>query len=102
MITMIGVRGSLTTAFKDLLEPIDHPASSALCGPELLVRQDAHRLERACERAGIKDLDIHALRGRAGMDTRETCSLEAANDPLDHKSIRMPEAFVNGKARPSR
>lgn len=61
---------------------------------------------RACERAGIEDLHIHDLRGRAGMDAREGDGLEAARDLLGHKSIRMTEHYVDGKAprkaRPAR
>jgi integrase len=61
---------------------------------------------RACERAGIKDLNIHDLRGRAGMDARDAGSLESAKELLGHKSIRMTEAYVDGKAprkaKPSR
>lgn len=61
---------------------------------------------RACERAGIEDLHIHDLRGRAGMDARDGGDMEAAKALLGHKSIRMTEHYVDGKAprkaRPSR
>lgn len=54
--------------------------------------------DRACERAGIEDLHIHDLRGRAGMDKRDRHGLEAARDLLGHKSIKMTEHYVDGKA----
>ncbi len=61
---------------------------------------------RACERAGIEDLNIHDLRGRAGMDARDADGLESAKDLLGHRSIKMTEQYVDGKAprkaRPAR
>jgi len=61
---------------------------------------------RACVRAGIEDLNIHDLRGRAGMDARDGGGLEAAKDLLGHKSVKMTELYVDGKAprvaKPSR
>ena len=61
---------------------------------------------RACERAGIEDMNIHDLRGRAGMDARDANGLESAKDLLGHKSIKMTEQYVDGKAprkaKPSR
>ncbi len=53
---------------------------------------------RACERAQIEDLHIHDLRGRAGMDQRDAAGLESARDLLGHKSIKMTEHYVDGKA----
>lgn len=62
--------------------------------------------DRACARAGIEDLHIHDLRGRAGMDSRDADGLEAAKDLLGHRSIKMTESYVDGKAprkaRPAR
>ncbi len=61
---------------------------------------------RACARAGIVDLHIHDLRGRAGMDQRDALGLESAKALLGHRSIRMTEVYVDGKAarkvRPAR
>jgi integrase len=53
---------------------------------------------RACERAGIEDVNIHDLRGRAGMDKRDAAGLEAAKDLLGHRSIKTTEHYVDGKA----
>lgn len=61
---------------------------------------------RACARAGIEDLNIHDLRGRAGMDQRDASGLESAKDLLGHRSIKTTEHYVDGKAprkvRPAR
>jgi integrase len=53
---------------------------------------------RACARAGIEDLNIHDLRGRAGMDKRDLSGLESAKDLLGHRSIKTTEHYVDGKA----
>ena len=53
---------------------------------------------RACARAGIDDLNIHDLRGRAGMDKRDADGLEGAKDLLGHRSIKTTEHYVDGKA----
>lgn len=53
---------------------------------------------RACARAGLDDLNIHDLRGRAGMDKRDADGLEGAKDLLGHRSIRTTEHYVDGKA----
>jgi integrase len=53
---------------------------------------------RACQRAGIEDLNIHDLRGRAGMDKRESSNLEGAKDLLGHRSVKTTEHYVDGKA----
>jgi integrase len=62
--------------------------------------------DRACERAGVEDLNIHDLRGRAGMDSKDAHGLESAKDLLGHKSIKMTEHYVDGKgprkAKPAR
>jgi len=61
---------------------------------------------RACVRAGIDDMNIHDLRGRAGMDAKDGGGLESAKALLGHKSIKMTELYVDGKAprvaKPSR
>lgn len=61
---------------------------------------------RACERAEIHDLNIHDLRGRAGMDARAAGGLESAKELLGHTSVKMTEHYVDGKAprraKPSR
>lgn len=53
---------------------------------------------RACDRAGLEDLNIHDLRGRAGMDKRDADGLEAAKALLGHRNIGMTEHYVDGKA----
>lgn len=53
---------------------------------------------RACARAGVEDLNIHDLRGRAGMDKRDADGLEGAKDLLGHRSIKTTEWYVDGKA----
>lgn len=53
---------------------------------------------RACERAGIEDVNIHDLRGRAGMDKRDADGLEGAKNLLGHKSLKMTEHYIDGKA----
>ena len=62
--------------------------------------------DRACVRAGIDDLHIHDLRGRAGMDKRDADGLEAAKELLGHKTMRQTSDYVDGKAprkvRPSK
>lgn len=62
--------------------------------------------QRACVRAGIEDMNIHDLRGRAGMDATAGGGLESAKALLGHKSIKMTEVYVDGKApkmaKPSR
>lgn len=53
---------------------------------------------RACARAELEDLNIHDLRGRAGMDKRDADGLESAKDLLGHRSIKTTEHYVDGKA----
>jgi len=61
---------------------------------------------RACVRAGIEDMNIHDLRGRAGMDSRDLYGIEEAKTLLGHTSLKMTEMYVDGKAprvaKPSR
>lgn len=52
---------------------------------------------RACARAGITDLHIHDLRGRAGVDKRRAGGIEAAKELLGHRSMRMTEHYTDGK-----
>lgn len=52
---------------------------------------------RACERAGVQDLNIHDLRGRAGVDKTQAEGLESAKALLGHRSIKMTEHYVDGK-----
>ncbi len=53
---------------------------------------------RACEKAGVQDLHIHDLRGRAGADRKAAAGIEAAQDLLGHESVTMTEGYVRGKA----
>jgi integrase len=53
---------------------------------------------RACKRAGVEDLNIHDMRGRAGMDKRDGTDLEGAKNLLGHRSIKTTEHYVDGKA----
>lgn len=62
---------------------------------------------RACERAGVEDLHIHDLRGRAGVDALGgTEDMRAAQRLLGHAGERMTRHYVDGKyakrAKPSR
>lgn len=54
---------------------------------------------RACARAGIEDLHIHDLRGRAGADLADEAGPYAAQKLLGHESIRMTEGYIKGKTR---
>lgn len=63
---------------------------------------------RACARAGIEDLHIHDLRGRAGVDALEASGqdVRAAQKLLGHKVEAMTRQYVEGKyskrVKPSR
>jgi len=61
---------------------------------------------RACEAAGIEDLHVHDLRGRAGVDVLETDGLEAARALLGHKTQKMTAHYTSNKSvakvKPSR
>jgi len=53
---------------------------------------------RACTRAGIEDLNIHDLRGRAGVDALgEEEDIRAAQKLLGHTSEGMTRHYVEGK-----
>lgn len=54
---------------------------------------------RALARAGIADLHIHDLRGRAGADVTEQRGPYAAQVLLGHASVTMTEGYVRGKTR---
>jgi len=54
---------------------------------------------RALARAGIEDLHIHDLRGRAGADVTDERGIEEAQRLLGHESVRMTEHYVRGKTR---
>lgn len=55
--------------------------------------------DRAAERAGIEDLHIHDLRGRAGVDALEGAGqdIKAAQRLLGHTSEAMTRTYVEGK-----
>lgn len=54
---------------------------------------------RLCERAGIEDLNIHDLRGRAGVDALLEAGedMRAAQKLLGHKSEAMTRHYTEGK-----
>ena len=54
---------------------------------------------RACERAGIEDLNIHDLRGRAGVDMLLSTDEDArqAQRLLGHKTEAMTRRYTDGK-----
>jgi len=54
---------------------------------------------RAMARAGIEDLHIHDLRGRAGADATEAQGPYAAQKLLGHASVTMTETYTRGKTR---
>lgn len=54
---------------------------------------------RACARAGVDDLHIHDLRGRAGADLADEAGPYAAQKLLGHESIKMTEGYISGKTR---
>jgi integrase len=55
---------------------------------------------RTCAKAGVEDLNIHDLRGRAGVDALEAGDLEAARALLGHKTQRMTAHYTDGKHVP--
>jgi integrase len=55
---------------------------------------------RACAAAGIEDLHIHDLRGRAGVDVLESDGLEAARALLGHKTQGMTAHYTRNKSVP--
>lgn len=62
---------------------------------------------RACQRAGVEDLNIHDLRGRAGVDALgEDEDIRQAQKLLGHTTEAMTRGYVEGKfhkrAKPSR
>ena len=54
---------------------------------------------RALARAGIEDLNIHDLRGRAGADVADSADIYTAQKLLGHQSVTMTEHYVRGKTR---
>ncbi|MEY2687538.1 MAG: hypothetical protein RL375_1736 [Pseudomonadota bacterium] len=54
---------------------------------------------RALAKAGITDLNIHDLRGRAGADVADEAGPYAAQKLLGHDSIRTTEHYIAGKTR---
>ena len=57
--------------------------------------------DRLCERAGVENLNIHDLRGRAGVDALLDDDgeedIKAAQNLLGHKSEGMTRHYVDGK-----
>lgn len=53
--------------------------------------------DRACTLAGVNDLHIHDLRGRAGVDKREVDGMEAAKDLLGHDQMATTAHYIEGK-----
>ncbi|CAN5767084.1 tyrosine-type recombinase/integrase [soil metagenome] len=52
---------------------------------------------RACERAKVADLNIHDMRGRAGVDKVAMHGKEEAQKLLGHRNMRTTEHYVEGK-----
>ena len=52
---------------------------------------------RACVAAGVEDLNIHDLRGRAGVDKTVAQGIESAKDLLGHDQLSTTEHYVEGK-----
>lgn len=55
--------------------------------------------DRACARAGVEDLHIHDMRGRAGADRQDEDGPYAAQRLLGHASVTMTEGYTRGKTR---
>lgn len=55
--------------------------------------------QRAMAKAGLLDLHIHDLRGRAGADVANERGSYEAQKLLGHDSIRMTEKYIGGKTR---
>lgn len=54
---------------------------------------------RACAKAGVEDLHIHDMRGRAGADIADEFGPYAAQMLLGHESVTMTEGYIRGKTR---
>jgi len=54
---------------------------------------------KALAKAGIPDLNIHDLRGRAGADVADERGIYEAQKLLGHESVTMTEGYVRGKTR---
>lgn len=53
---------------------------------------------RACQRAGVEDLHIHDLRGRAGVDALgQDEDIRSAQKLLGHTSEKMTRGYIEGK-----
>lgn len=55
--------------------------------------------DKACQRAGIENLHIHDMRGRAGADREEEDGIYAAQRLLGHSSVQQTESYTKGKTR---
>lgn len=53
--------------------------------------------DRACGRAGVLDLNIHDLRGRAGVDSLLAHGIVSAQEMLGHKGEAMTRHYTDGK-----
>lgn len=56
--------------------------------------------DRVCKKAGVQDLHIHDLRGRAGVDAMQAGDLESARALLGHRTQRMTAHYTRGKHVP--
>lgn len=56
--------------------------------------------QRICAKAGVEDLNIHDLRGRAGVDAMQAGGMVAAQGLLGHAGERMTAHYVAGKFLP--
>jgi integrase len=53
--------------------------------------------DRACAKAGVDDLHIHDLRGRAGVDSLLADGIASAQELLGHRGEAMTRAYTHGK-----
>lgn len=53
--------------------------------------------DRACAAAGVEDLNIHDMRGRAGVDKEIEGGIESAKNLLGHDRLATTEHYVEGK-----
>ena len=68
-------------------------------GSELFSRNKFYRhLERACEKAGVKDFCPYSFRHKVGQEVRDQHGIEAASALLGHKQLNTTEIYAKKAA----